>query len=85
MAGLNGRMIFEQQRRTAMVKVPAYWAKRLDIPEEETPCHVHGFFQDSSDGEAYPVTICELNDGRTLTVAPEAVRFVDTVKGEIVE
>lgn len=85
MAGLNGRMIFEQQRRPATVKVNAYWARRHDIPAEVTPCHVLGIFQDSSEDGAYPVAVCELNDGRVLSAAPEEVQFVDTKEGEIVE
>ena len=79
MAGLN----FEVKipRRAAEVDVSEYWSMKHNIPEGTTPCHVLGVFQDSSEDGAYPVMVCELNDGRVLTQAPETIKFVDTKDG----
>ena len=63
-------------RRRAEVNVNSYWAKRLSIEEGATPCHILGLFQDSSDDGAYPVMVCELDDGRVLTQAQETVKFL---------
>lgn len=68
-------------RRRAEVNVNSYWAKRLSIEEGSTPCHILGLFQDSSEDGAYPVMVCELDDGRVIMQSPETVKFVDTEGG----
>ena len=65
-------------RRRAEANVNSYWAKRLSIEDGATPCHILGLFQDSSEDGAYPVMVCELDDGHVITQAPETVKFVDT-------
>lgn len=67
-------------RRRAEVNVNSYWAKRLSIEEGATPCHILGLFQMMEDG-AYPVMVCELDDGRVIIQLPETVKFVDTEGG----
>ena len=79
MTGLN--LEIRLPRRRAEVNVNSYWAKRLSIEEGVTTCHILGLFQDSSEDGAYPVMVCELDDGRVLTQAPETVKFVDTEGG----
>lgn len=68
-------------RRRAEVNVNSYWAKRLSIEEGATPCHILGLFQDSSEDGAYPVFVCEMNDGQVIVTSPETVKFVDTEGG----
>jgi len=75
MAGIS--LEIKMPRRRAEVNVTSYWAKRLNIGEGAAPCHILGLFQDSSEDVAYPVMVCELDDGRVLTQAPETVKFVD--------
>ena len=79
MTGLN--LEIRLPRRRAEVNVNSYWAKRLIIEEGATPCHILGLFQDSSEDGAYPVMVCELDDGRVITQSPETVKFVDTEGG----
>ena len=79
MAGLN--LEIRLPRRRAEVNVNSYWAKRLNIEEGVNHCHILGLFQDYSEDGAYPVMVCELDDGRVLTQAPETVKFVDTEGG----
>lgn len=77
------RLNFEikMPRRPAEVNVNAYWAKKRNIPEGVSPCHVLGVFQGSSEDGAYPVFVCEMNDGQVIVTSPETVRFVDTEGG----
>lgn len=75
MAGID--IEIKVPRRRAEVNVTSYWAKRLNIGEGATPCHILGLFQDSSEDGAYPVMVCELDDGRVLTQSPETIKFVD--------
>lgn len=79
MAAINFEV--KMPRRRAEVTVNSYWAKKLSIEVGAIPCHVLGLFQDSSEDGAYPVMVCELDDGRVLTQSPETVRFVDTENG----
>jgi hypothetical protein len=75
MAGID--IEIKMPRRRAEVNVNSYWAKRLSIEEGVAPCHILGLFQDLSEDCAYPVMVCELDDGRVLTQTPETVKFVD--------
>lgn len=68
-------------RRRAEVNVNSYWAKKLNIEEGATPCHVLGVFQDSSEDGPYPVFVCEMDNGQVIVTAPETVKFVDTEGG----
>ena len=68
-------------RRRAEVNVNAYWAKKHNIPDGISPCHVLGVFQDSSEDGAYPVFVREMNDGQVIVTSPETVKFVDTEGG----
>lgn len=79
MSGLN--LEIRLPRRHAEVNVNAYWAKKHNIPEGISPCHVLGVFQDSSEDGAYPVFVCEMNDGQVIVTSPETVKFVDTEGG----
>ena len=79
MTGLN--LEIRQPRRRAEVTVAKYWSIKHNIPEGPTPCHILGLFQDSSEDGAYPVMVCELDDGRVITQLPETVKFVDTEGG----
>ena len=79
MAGLNFEV--RMPRRRAEVTISSYWARKLGVGEGTSPCHVLGIFQDSGDDGAYPIAVCELDDGRVITVSPEAVKFVDTKEG----
>ena len=68
-------------RRSAEVDIGAYWHKKLGIDMGITPCHVLGLFQENDGEGCYPVFVCELNDGRVLTVETSEVRFTDTEGG----
>ncbi len=80
MAGLT--MDILAPRRSAEVTVSKYWANKLSIEEGVTTCHVLGLFQYvESDGCAYPVFVCELDDGRVFYVDTLDVKFTDTEGG----
>ena len=79
MASLNFEV--KMPRCPAEVNVNAYWAKKHNIPEGVSPCLVLGVFQDSSEDGAYPVFVCEMNDGHVIITSPETVKFVDTEGG----
>ena len=68
-------------RRSAEVDIGTYWHKKLGVDMGITPCHVLGLFQESDGEGCYPVFVCELNDGRVLTVETSEVRFTDTEGG----
>ena len=69
-------------RRRAEVTINSWWAKKLAIEEGAQPCHVLGVFQCIEDSDcAYPVFVCELDDGRVIEVATSGVKFVDTEGG----
>lgn len=71
-------------RRSAEVTISKYWANKLSIEEGVTTCHVLGLFQCvEGDNCAYPVFVCELADGRVLSVDTLDVRFTDTEGGII--
>ena len=70
-------------RRRAIVQINNYWSKKLSLPAGDAPCHILGVFQDNSEGDEYPVFICELYDGRVMNAYTGAVRFVDTENGVI--
>ena len=68
--------------RSAEVTINAYWANKLNIETGVVPCHILGVFQIAEDINcAYPVFVCELNDGRVIEVATSDVRFTDTERG----
>ena len=80
MAGLT--MEVKVPRRRAEVTVNSWWAKKLTIEEGAQPCHVLGVFQCIESNEcAYPVFVCELDDGRVIEVSTTDVKFVDTEGG----
>ena len=80
MAGLN--VTVSMPRRSAEVTLSPFWARNLAIEVGVVPCHVLGIFQCVDDGTcAYPVFVCELDDGRVIDVAASAVKFTDTEGG----
>lgn len=80
MTGLS--VTVSMPRRSAEVTINAYWAKKLAIDAGVVPCHVLGTFQCVEDSDcAYPVFVCELDDGRVIEVATSDVRFTDTEGG----
>lgn len=80
MAGLD--ITVSMPHRSAEVTVNAYWANKLNIEAGVVPCHILGLFQTAEDTNcAYPVFVCELNDGRVIEVATSDVRFTDTERG----
>lgn len=80
MAGLS--MEVKVPRRRAEVTINSRWANKLTVPEGVQPCHVLGVFQCIEDSDcAYPVFVCELDDGRVIEVAATDVKFVDTEGG----
>lgn len=80
MAGLD--ITVSMPRRSAEVTITRYWANKLSIEEGVVPCHVLGTFQ-CVDGDdcAYPVFVCELDDGRVINVDTLDVKFTDTEGG----
>lgn len=66
-----------QVRRRALVKLNYYNASKLDLPEGETKCYVLGIFQQTTEGDHYPVALCELADGRVFYADPEDITFID--------
>ena len=68
-------------RRRAEVYVDDYYAKRFNIEKGTYPCHVQGLFQHIDGDEAYPVYVCELDNGHVLSQFVSEVKFVDTIKG----
>ena len=70
-------------RRSAELTVSKYWANKLSIEEGViVNCHVLGLFQRIEDSDcAYPVFVCELDDGRVITVDVLDVKFTDTEGG----
>ena len=69
-------------RRSAELTVSKYWANRLSIEEGVVNCHVLGLFQYvEGDDCAYPVFVCELDDGRVITADTLDVKFTDTEGG----
>ena len=64
-------------RRRAVVNINSCAARRLGIPEGETPCYVLGVFQESSEDGPYAAAVYELRDGRVAYADPDAIRFVD--------
>ncbi len=80
MAGLS--MEIKAPRRSAEVTLNQFWAKKLAIEAGVVPCHILGAFQCVEDSDcAYPVFVCELDDGRVIEVATSDVRFTDTEGG----
>lgn len=80
MAGLT--MDILTPRRSAELAISKYWANKLSIKEGVVNCHVLGLFQCvESDDCAYPVFVCELDDGRVINVDTLDVRFTDTEGG----
>lgn len=80
MAGLD--ITVSMPRRSAEVTLNPFWAKRLAMDMSVVPCHVLGTFQCVEDSDcAYPVFVCELDDGRVIEVATSDVRFTDTEGG----
>lgn len=75
MAGLV--MEIRMPRRRAIVKINPCAARRLGVPEGETPCYVLGVFQESSEDGPYAAAVYELSDGRVAYADPDAIRFVD--------
>ena len=69
-------------RHSAEVTITRYWANKLSIEEGVVTCHVLGLFQ-CVDGDdcAYPVFVCELDDGRVINVDTLDVKFTDTEGG----
>lgn len=79
MAGLTMTVI--QERRAAVVTIDTNREKTMGITAGTHRCHVLGLFQYSNgDGEAYPVFVVELEDGRVIDAPTEWVQFVDTVR-----
>lgn len=78
MAGLTVKV--GNERRSAEVTVNAYWAKQLHVVIGTHQCFVLGIFQINADNEAYPVAICELQDGSMISMEPRYVRFTDMVR-----
>ena len=71
-------------RRSAELTISKYWANKLSIEEGVVNCHVLGLFQCvESDDCAYPVFVCELDDGRVINVDTLDVKFTDTEGGII--
>jgi hypothetical protein len=78
-------MEIKAPRRRAEVTIKSWWAKKLALEEGVQPCHVLGVFQYIEDSDcAYPVFVCELDDGRVIEVATSDVKFVDTEGGIII-
>ena len=69
-------------RRSAELTISKYWTNKLSIEEGVVNCHVLGLFQCvESDDCAYPVFVCELDDGRVINVDTLDVKFTDTEGG----
>lgn len=80
MAGLD--VTVSMPRRSAEVNLNQFWAKKLAMEAGVVPCHILGTFQCVEDSDcAYPVFVCELDDGRVIEVATSDVRFTDTEGG----
>lgn len=80
MAGLD--VTVSMPRRSAEVTLNQFWAKKLAIEAGVVPCHILGTFQRVEYSDcAYPVFVCELDDGRVIEVATSDVRFTDTEGG----
>ena len=71
-------MEIKQQRRTAEINLPAYWARKYELVEGPTPCYVLGIFQETTEDGAEPVAVCELYSGHVISVSADRVKFVDT-------
>lgn len=79
-----GDIHIELPRRPATVMVNEYWSKRLNMQPGVVPCHVLGLFQyTEGDDAAYPVFVCELNNGHNIESEPTGVVFVDTKEGAL--
>lgn len=80
MAGID--IAVSMPRRRAEVTINQFWAKKLAIEAGVVSCHVLGTFQCVEDSDcAYPVFVCELDDGRVIEVATSDVKFTDTEGG----
>lgn len=76
MAGIN--LSVTMPRRKATVNIGKYRAETLGINEGDNPCYVLGLFQCvEADDCAYPVFVCELEDGRVIETSTCEVRFVE--------
>lgn len=68
-------------RRKAKIKISKYWQDMLKLDEEETDGYVLGIYQIAEEkGEAYPVTVVELEDGRVIMVDPTNIIFEKEVE-----
>ena len=65
----------QQQTRLAKVHLTKYYADKLGRKEEESICEVHGVFQSTDGDSAYPVFVCELDDGSVIEVSVNKVTF----------
>lgn len=80
MAGLD--VTVSMPRRSAEVILNQFWAKKLTMEVGVVPCHVLDTFQCVEDSDcAYPVFVCELDDGRVIEAATSDVRFTGTEGG----
>lgn len=82
---MNATISVELQRRRAVVAPNCYGITKLGIDTTgPVPCHVLGLFQEVECNDcAYPVFVCELDDGRVIEANVQHVTFVDTEGGII--
>jgi hypothetical protein len=68
------------QRRRAELVADKFWSAKLGIEiGDKVPCHILGLFQEIEDSDcAYPVFVCELNDGRVFETTVDVIHFTDT-------
>lgn len=76
MAGIN--LSVAMPRRRAIINIGKVRADSLGINEGDNSCYVLGLFQCiEADDCAYPVFVCELEDGRVLEAITTQIRFVE--------
>lgn len=73
MAGIEIRM----ERRQAVYRPPCNRPELGLEKGEPYACEVHGCYQVTEDGEAYPYFVIELYDGRCTYASIECVQFTD--------
>lgn len=76
MAGIN--LSVSMPRRRATINIGKGRAEALGVNEGANSCYVLGLFQCiEADDCAYPVFVCELEDGRVLEAITTQIRFVE--------
>ena len=80
MAGIN--LSASMPRRRAIINIGKGRAEALGVNEGANSCYVLGLFQCiEADDCAYPVFVCELEDGRVLEAITTQIRFVEDEEG----